>query len=313
MIALILKEGKFSCVKAAKKFTSVSHDSLTRILQKEEVESNVDIENLPKGGALIADDTTIDKSYSKKLEGTSRVYSSSLKKTILGYCFITLIYVVGEDIYYLGKLFWQKGGDTKNELLKDKLKELKEKGLNPSIVLFDKWYAASETLNLLNDFGWKYLCPMKVNRCFKQKKEDNNKKNKYHKQKQLREHKFLGAKSLIGKLRGVAHEVQAVKHCGRYLVTNLDNVVTSYSGAIIYKKRWIIEEVFQALKSYLHLNDCSSRSFIAQKNHAEACLQALIFIKRKYPNLGPESAQSEFIKNFKVDMLNQYLLSLGAA
>ena len=312
MLALILKEGKFSCVKAAKKLTSISHDSLTRILQKEEVESNVDIEKLPKGGILIVDDTTIDKSYSKKLEGTSHVYSSSLKKTIVGYCFLTLIYVCGKNIYYLDKIFWQKGGKTKNELLQDKLKELQEKGLSPNLILFDKWYAASETLNLINDFGWKYLCPMKVNRCFRQK--NNAKKGrKYYKQKQLKEHKFNGAKSLKGKLRGVAHEVQAIKHCGRYLVTNLNMIITSYSGAKIYKKRWIIEEVFQALKSYLHLNECSSRSLVAQKNHVEACLQAFIFIKGIYPNLGVESAQSEFIKDFKVDKLNQYLIYLEVA
>ena len=107
-----------------------------------------------------------------------------------------------------------------------------------------------------------------------------------------------------GKARGIYHQVQIAKHCNRYIMTNLDCNITSYSGWRKYKKRWIIEEIFRALKSQLHLEQCSSRTLKAQKNHIQACMEVFFYLREKFPNKGIEMAHREFLKLYQAGKIN---------
>jgi hypothetical protein len=289
-LALLSTKGKFSCLKAAAYLSLFSHDNLTRFLSNNEPTNNIDVKNLPKGGRLIFDDTSINKSFSKNIEYTGWVWCSSLSRAIWGYNLIKIIYVYGNEIYNLSDIFYIKGGKTKNELVRDELKKLHEAGLEPEIVLFDCGYAACKNVNLIDSFGWKYLTLCKSNKIFKKQ--------------QVKTHKFFGGQRLKGKARGIYHEVQIAKHCNRYIMTNLDKTITSYSGWKIYAKRWIIEEVFRALKSVLHLEECSARSIKAQKNHVQACMESFLYLKSKFPHKGIEMAHREFLKLYQQGKIN---------
>jgi len=296
-MALLSTEGKFSCLKAAENIEKVSHDKLTRFLSFFEQKQEIDIKSLPRGGKLIVDDTSLSKIYAKSIEGIRYVYCSTLNKAIKGYTVIKIIYVHGNEIYNLEDIIWQKEAGTKNQIVRKKLTEYCEAGLEPEIILFDLWYGASETFNLLNDFGWKYLCLSKRNRNFNGKRVDL--------------HKYYGGKSLYGKAKGIGHIVQVAKHCKRYIITNLEIPIMSHTGWRRYKERWIIETVFRDLKSFLHFEQCEARTLKAQKNHIQACMDAYLFLKKKYPDKSIEAAHRNFLQNFYMKKYtNQDVFSL---
>jgi len=286
-IALLSTEGKFSCHKSACKVENVSHDKLTRFLSNSEAKTDIDIKSLPKGGQLIFDDTSLSKIYAKNIEGVRYVWCSSINKAIKGYTLIKIIYVYGNKIYNIADIIWDKERGTKNDIIREELKKLYEAGLEPQIVLFDSGYMACKNVNLINSFGWKYLTLCKSNKIFEKQ--------------QVQSHKFFGGKSLNGKARGIYHTVQIAKHCNRYIMTNLETPIKSYSGWRIYRKRWIIETIFRDLKSYLHLEQCYSRSLKAQINHIQACMDAFLFLKNKYPYKSIETARKDYLKIYHAE------------
>lgn len=290
-IALLSTEGKFSCHKSACKVKNVSHDKLTRFLSKNDEKIEIDIKRLPKGGQLIFDDTSINKQFSKNIEKVRYVWCSSINKAVKGYTLIKIIYVVGNKIYNLADIIWEKERGTKNEIIREELKKLYEAGLEPEILLFDCGYMACKSVNLINSFGWKYLTLCKSNKIFEKQ--------------QVQKHKFFGGKSFYGKARGIYHRVQIAKHCNRYIMTNSEKPIKSHSGWKIYKKRWIIETIFRNLKSYLHLEECSARTLKAQINHIKACMDAFLFLKNKYPDKSIETARQDYLKNFCSVKLNE--------
>lgn len=289
-IALLSTEGKFSCRKSAQNLTNISHDKLTRILSKNAVNQDIDIKSLPKGGNLVFDDSSINKSYARNIEGLSWVWCSSINKAIRGLCLIKVIYVYKDKIYNLSDIIWQKGGDTRNKLIRKCLQKLYDEGLEPKIVLFDCFYAACKNLNLINSFNWKYLTLCRSNKIFEKQ--------------QVKKYNYFGGKSLYGKARGIYHRVQIAKHCNRYIVTNLDKPITSRSGWKIYQRRWIIETIFRDLKSFLHLEECSSRSLKAQKNHFQLCMETYLYLKEKFPDKSIESAHQDFLRSFRFENIN---------
>jgi hypothetical protein len=290
ILALLKTEGKFSCLKAASFLGTVSHDKLNRILINNDEKVQIEIKNLPKGGRLIFDDTAISKRFSKNIEGVRYVWCSSLNKAILGYTLIKLIYVYGNKIYNLADIIWDKERGTKNEVIREELKKLYEAELEPEIVLFDCGYMACKNVNLINSLGWKYLTLIKSNKIFEKQ--------------QVQTQKFFGGKSMYGKARGIYHQVQIAKHCNRYIMTNLNRNIKSHSGWKIYRKRWIIETIFRDLKSYLHLDECFSRSLKAQINHIQACMDTFLFLKNKYPDKSIEAARQDYLKIYHSDKIN---------
>lgn len=283
-MALLCTEGKFSCLKAAENIEKVSHDKLTRFLSTLNLNPGIDIESLPKGGIIVIDDTSLSKMYAKSIEGIRWVYCSTLNKAVKGYTVIKIIYVHGNEIYNLEDIIWDKSEGTKNQVVRAKLKEYYAAGLEPELILFDLWYGASETFNILNDFGWKYLCLTKRNRNLNGQRVDS--------------YKYYGGKSLYGKAKGIGHKVQVAKHCKRYIITNLEKPIMSHTGWRLYKERWIIETVFRDLKSFLHFEQCEARTLIAQRNHIQACMDAYLFLKKKNPNKSIEASCRHFLQEF---------------
>jgi Transposase DDE domain len=283
-LALILNEGKFSSVKAAKTLGFKSHDSLTRELCKDWGLGPVtDWSSLPPDGELLIDCTTVAKPYGPYIENVNWTYDSAEGKSVLGYTIILVLWVVGESIYVLDVIY--PGGEKKNELFRELLREVKEAGLNPRRVLFDNGYAPSETLNLIHRFGWVYVCRMKCNRTFNGRRVDK--------------HDFYGAKGRCGQLKGVKYRVQVVKDGDRYLATNELIPHTTASLKRLYGNRWVIETVFRDLKDVLHMKKCSSRNFKAQFNHVLACLEAYLYLRQAFPDKSVEAAQQEFLRRYQ--------------
>lgn len=136
-------KASFLVVKQHEFLTILAMTNWQDYYQKKEIDTKL----LPKGGQLIFDDNSINKSYSKNIEGVAWVWSSKDCKAIKGYCFIKIIYVYKDKIYTIADIMWIKGGKTRNEIVREKFQELYNKGLEPEIVLFDSFYAACKNLN----------------------------------------------------------------------------------------------------------------------------------------------------------------------
>jgi len=297
-LALVLCEGKFSCPKMAKTLGLVSHDKLTRILMRGCFDPCSDLNMLPKGGYLIYDDTVIAKPFGNNIEGVGFYYDSAEGKSIRGLPLILIIYVYQQQVFILDVII-PGGGKTKNDIIRQCLKEYKEQGLKPYRVLFDNWYAAQDSVNLLNDLNWVY-----ISRC---------KKNRILNGEGVQKHKYYGAKAIQGKLKGVYHPVQVVRDGKRYLMTNAKAPTCTVALSKQYSYRWIIETIFRDLKNLFHLEECSSRSLDGQFHHILACLEAYLFIKKANPDKTTESACHEVIEDFRRKKYRQEPFQLMAA
>jgi SRSO17 transposase len=283
-LALILNEGSFSCVKASESLGFVSHDHLTRQLAKDWMPSPVaDWSLLPRQGVLVIDDTVVAKPHSKAIDGVKWQYDSSRDKVLPGINLLLFLWVADETVHVLSVQF--PGEANRNELVQETLKELKAAGFEPERVLFDAWYAASKTLNLIHSCGWTYVCRIRGNRLFNGQA--------------IETYRFHGAQGRRGKLNGVYSKVQIVKHGDRYLATNELTTHTSLTLAERYGERWVVETVFRDLKSILHLEKCSCRNLEAQFNHALCVLEAYLYLRQAFPAISVQAAQQECLRLYR--------------
>jgi hypothetical protein len=87
------------------------------------------------------------------------------------------------------------GNENRNDLFRRLLQELTLKGFEAETVFFDAWYAASETLNLLQALGWTYVSRIKSNRTFNKQA--------------LEKLSFHGAQGQCGKVMGGGRQTKA--------------------------------------------------------------------------------------------------------
>jgi hypothetical protein len=89
-------------------------------------------------GYIIIDDTVLDK-YGAAIFGVSWVWSSRLKKSVLGINVVLMIWTDGKCRVPIGIKVWYKGGPSKIELAAKMLRWAKKLGINPQYVVFDNW------------------------------------------------------------------------------------------------------------------------------------------------------------------------------
>ncbi len=297
-LALILNEGSFSCVKAAQSLGFVSHDALTRSLLKVWRSPDViDWDALPKSGVLIVDDTVIAKPHSECISHVTWTYDSCESRVVRGISFLLALWVSEGRTHILSVSF--PGTENRQDLFESLLKELNAREFEVETVLMDAWYGSSRILNLIHSFGWRYVSRAKGNRLFNGQA--------------LQTFRFNGARCRIGRLKGIQHRVQVAKHHDRYLVTNELEPHTSQTLADAYQKRWVIETVFRALKSVLHLEQCSCRSVDAQISHALCALEAYLYLQREFPGNSTESAQQEMLRRYRCHNCRPDLIQLVTA
>jgi hypothetical protein len=106
----------------------------------------------------------------------------------------------------LGIRLWRKGGPSKVALTIGLLSQAQRRGLQPAYVLCDSWDGATQVLNVLDSWGWKYVIRLKSNRKLDKASVQTK-----------RPHRYGQAQ---GELHGVRHPVLAVNDGRRYWGTN---------------------------------------------------------------------------------------------
>lgn len=285
LIGLIYRNTRTSCIALAS-LTQIAHDQLYRLLYSDFSYSRRLWEWFARylvgeNGYLILDDTTWRR-YTKKAEAVSFVWDSTAGKVVFGMNVVLLIWTDGKRKVPIGLRVWKKGGRSKVKLAKELLRRAKRNRISPAFVLFDSWYGATELLNLIEQFGWKYIGGVKRNRLLDQTRVDK-----------LFRHRF-GRKT--GHLRKVEHLVLIVKNGKKYYLTN-DVSLNSKQVRINYAVRQQIEEMFRVLKQEFGWSKCRARSRQAQTAHLHLGLYALCLVQMK--------AKHETIYQFKQNLFRE--------
>lgn len=282
---LIYRNTRSSCVCLAS-LSALAHDQLYRLLYADFPFSRrlwewFAVRLIGERGYLVLDDTTWQR-FTKKAEAVSFVWDSSVGKVVFGMSVVLLVWTDGKRKVPLGIRVWQKGGKSKIELAQELLRQSYQRGLTPEFVLFDSWYAAGSLLELIDDFGWRYIAAAKRNRLF-----DGVKIGKYF------HHRFGRA---IGGLRKLRHQILLVKDGQKFLITN-DLSLTSRAVRDHYRNRQQVEETFRLLKQEFGWGKCRARSLQAQSAHLHLGLYALCLVQMK--------AENETVYQFKQSLFRE--------
>ena len=260
---LLLRIGRANCTNLAR-CVGGSHDRLTKLLNTTSIVwSTVVIGVMSRlfgtmeGGYLIIDETTIDKSYAKVIEGCRWIWSNKDNQYVFGYHVTLLLWRNDVITIPLALRVYQKAATKEEQVTAiDLALDLLEYARNtlkiqPDYVLMDGFYSADKILKRLHEWNWLYVMRVKNNRLL-----NETQIKKLHKNPYWEETGVLSCKLTV----------RIVRDEKRYFITN-DMNGSRQDVVDLYGKRWKIEEVFRVLHSELGLDQCESRSSDAQLAH----------------------------------------------
>ena len=250
----------------------LSHDSISRWLKSKSIspsevwgasKSLIDQED---DGFLIADDTILAKTHSKKIELVNRQYSGNAHRVILGIGLVNLLWHNAEkqESVPVDYRIYDKDtdGKTKNTHLCEMLALAKARGLKPKAVIMDAWYSSLKNLKAIRDHGWVWITTLRKNRRVN-KGESLGKLD-------------IPEEGLKIHLRGYGwvYVFKFVTKNGRidYLTTNQEDPTREQMVAAM-KTRWSIEVYHRELKQTCGIERCQARTARAQRNHIGMAIQ----------------------------------------
>lgn len=220
---------------------------------------------------LIADDSVLSKTHSKKIELVNYQYSGNKHNVVAGIGLINLLWYgceqqqsVPVDYRIYDK---DTDGKTKNAHFCEMLSLAKKRGLNPSAVVMDAWYSSLKNLKAIRDHGWIWVTALRKNR-------------KVNRDVSL-EMLTIPEEGLRVHLRGYGWVTvfKLVAKNGRidYVTTNKEEA-TREAIIDIIKARWSIEVYHRELKQTCGIERCQARTGRAQRNHI--CLAIMAWIDK---------------------------------
>lgn len=117
-------------------------------------------------GILIADDSRLDKWYSRHIELVTRHWSGKHKRVVSGINLVTLLWTDGERYIPVDYRIYNKKQDglTKNDHFRQMLQIAYERGFRPECVCFDSWYASLKNLKLVTRLFGRFLTRLEADR-----------------------------------------------------------------------------------------------------------------------------------------------------
>jgi len=277
---LIATQKAYSCVEAERvqpeSSNAASHDAINRLLHRmepsseqlwQEAEPQVSLSQ----GILVADDSTLDKWYAKKMELVTRHWSGKHGRVVQGINLMTLLWSEGDRHIPLDYRFYEKGvdGSTQNDPFRSMLETAKERGFAPRCVVFDSWYSSLENLKLIRAYGWIWLTRLKRNRHVN---PDNTGNRPLHEV-------VLAATGTVLHLKGYGFikvfKIVAPNGDIDYWATN-DLGMGELQRLQFAEFGWAIEEYHRGLKQCCGVERAQVRSSRAQRNHVGLAIRAFL-------------------------------------
>jgi len=255
--------------------TNLSHDSISRWLtetktQPRDVWNQAKSEVLETDGCLIADETVLTKSRSKKIELVHPQYSGAEHGITNGIGLLNFLWVRNDgNVSPTDFRIWEpaEDGKTKNDHFREMLSVAKKREISPEAILADAWYSSLDNLKCIRSLGWNWVMRLKKNR-------------KVNRNQRLDETEISEAGTKVH-LRGygwimVYRLVDTDGHTV-YLGSSFEDKTAREIRAFA-QKRWEIEVFHRELKQTCGLERCQARTSRAQRNHI--ALSILAWIKQ---------------------------------
>ncbi|MEK6920653.1 MAG: transposase [Nanoarchaeota archaeon] len=284
---LIANQNKYSGVELSKTSDSpLSHDSVSKWLRDENFTSkdlwpHVKDMVRKEQGYLIADDSVLDKRFSRNNELVGRHWSGNEHRLICGIDLVSLLWTKGAECIPCDYRIYQseqKEKKTKNEHFRDMLITAKKRGFKPKYVLADCWYGSVENMKYIEKQGWKFVFGAKENR------KVSITKNIYVSISNLDWSKTLIQKVWLKEFGYIMAAKIVIKDDDvRFVVTNdlsLTNINTLKNHN---EHRWNIETFHRGIKQTTGIEKCYSILERSQRNHIFASFIA--FVKLEYTRL----------------------------
>lgn len=285
---LIAAQTNFTATNFSSLTDNVGHDSISRFLSNTKLTPKVIWEYSEKfvdkgGGYLIADDSVLDHPYGEKIGLAKWQYSGTHHSVVFGIGLVTLLWSKSDEHIPTDFRIYAKedDGKTKNQLFREMLVKAHERKFNPKAVLMDAWYSVSDTLHLINNFGWIFICGLQSNRIVAvgKGKENHFKLNEAEKRGiQFSDQGIILHLQKFGKVK----IFRFITPQGKvdYLATNkLD--FSSEDIQKVFARRWKIEEYHRGLKQTVGLEMCQSRAKRAQRTHIFCSILSFLALEKK--------------------------------
>lgn len=278
--------------------SELSHDGISRWLKEKHFSprdiwsTSEKLIDFNEECLMIADDSVLSKTFSKKIELVNYQYSGNEHDVVAGIGLVNLLWYgcKQEQSLPIDYRIYDKDtdGKTKNSHFCDMLSLAKKRGIKPSAVVMDAWYSSLKNLKAIRDHGWVWVTTLRKNR-------------KVNRDVSL-ETLDIPDEGLSVHLRGYGWITvfKFVAKNGRidYVSTNMTNPTRDGVEKII-KARWSIEVYHRELKQTCGIERCQARTGRAQRNHI--CLSILAWLdkhrRRISENLSLYQQDWEMIKD----------------
>jgi hypothetical protein len=276
----------------------LEHDSVHRFLKGSRLSPALVREKIseviaysPKGRILF-DDTVLDKSSSRSIEGVVKQYSGNAHHVINGLGVVTCVYYNpdNERFYILDYRVYDKERDGKTKLMHvaDMLAQIHWREIPYSHVLMDSWYATVDLMNQIADYQKFFVCAVKTNRLFSPNERPGGEELHYQSVKDLPWDETAQKAGYHGKLKDLpAHRpvklfrIVVSTDKTEYIVTNDVAIMTTGNARKESAIRWKIEEFHREMKQLTGIELCQARKNRSQRNHIAMAMLAWIQLKTR--------------------------------
>jgi hypothetical protein len=277
----------------------LSHDQVSRMLNSRQLEPKdwwlmikPHVRTIQRrDGVLTVDDSIVEKEYTDENEIICWHYDHAKAQTVKGINFLTALYTVGEvslpvtfrlvakTEHYVSKEGKPKRRSpvTKNEHYRAMLQQCVHNQIPFQYVLNDLWFAAAENMCFVKlDLKKEFIMALKANRKVALSSEDKQ-QGRYQRLDQLDVPEDTPIVIYLEQVPFPLHLMRQVFTNAdgstgvRYLVTS-DLTLTADQLAMIYQKRWKVEEYHRSLKQNASLDKSPTRTPTTQTNHFVAAL-----------------------------------------
>jgi hypothetical protein len=313
---LLSSQINYTITNFAEHIDTFSHDAINRYLKNEKIVPSLLWDGLKDKiafsaeGYLIFDDTVLDKSYSREIEGVRRQWSGNEHRIIQGIGVVNCLYYNPEI-----EKFWvidyrifdpENDGKTKLDHVEDMLKgAFYSRAICFKTVLMDTWYATKRLLLLIESLGKIYYCPLKANRLV----DDSSAQLPYRPVSELKwtcEELQKGKRVKINKFPKDHHvklfRVPISSNRTDFVVTNDMFQNSMEATQKVCGLRWKVEEFHRELKQTTGIERCQCRTNRIQRNHIGCAMLVWTRLKKLAYQTG------KTIYTLKYGLLDEYLI-----